>query len=149
MDAWLTAVVVLIAIVVVLLAGLALLALRRRWLSREGGTFECSVRLGRSTPGAGWVLGLARYNAEKLEWFRFFSYSARPRKTFLRNEVRILQSRDPDPVEAVALYAGQRVVVLEEQQASTVRVWDLAMGSGSLTGLLSWLEAAPPGIGSL
>ena len=106
------------------------------------------MRLGRSTPGAGWVLGLARYNAEKLEWFRFFSYSARPRKTFLRSEVRILQSRDPDPVEAVALYAGQRVVVLEEQQASTVRVWDLAMGSGSLTGLLSWLEAAPPGIGS-
>lgn len=127
-------------------AALAALPLRRRWLAREGGLFECSVRLNRSTPGAGWALGMARYNAEMLEWFRFFSYSSKPRKSFLRNEVRVLNDREPDPVEAVALYTGQRIVELEEQGPGngTGQPWEIAMSAESLTGFLSWLEAAPP-----
>jgi hypothetical protein len=146
MHGWL--VVVLVVLLVALLAAAALVALplRRRWLAREGGLFECSVRLKTSTPGAGWVLGMARYNAEMLEWFRFFSYSTRPRKSFLRTEVRVVTSRDPDAVEAVALYAGQRIVELEEQGPGEARgvPWEIAMGEESLTGFLSWLEAAPP-----
>jgi hypothetical protein len=104
------------------------------------------VRLKTGTPGAGWVLGMARYNAEVLEWFRFFSYSSRPRASFVRDDVRVLNNRDPDPVEAVALYAGQRVVELVEQGPGEVagRPWELAMAADSLTGFLSWLEAAPP-----
>ena len=124
---------------------LALLAGRRRWLAREGGTFECSVRLRTTTPGAGWVLGVARYAGDQLEWFRFFSYAARPRKRFRRGEVWVVETRDPDPVEAAALYAGQRIVTLEDRRADRPVSTDLAMGAESLTGLLSWLEAAPPG----
>ena len=146
MHEWLLAGGLLVLLAVLAAAALALLPLRRRWLARDGGLFECSVRLNRATPGAGWALGMARYNAEMLEWFRFFSYSTKPRKSFLRNEVRVLHDREPDPVEAVALYTGQRIVELEEQLPGDLsgESWEIAMGTESLTGFLSWLEAAPP-----
>jgi hypothetical protein len=146
MHGWLAVVVVLLLVALVSAAALAALPLRRRWLAREGGLFECSLRLKSATPGAGWVLGMARYNAEVLEWFRFFSYSSRPRTSFQRDDVRVLNNRDPDAVEAVALYAGQRVVELVEQRPGDTdgRPWELAMAADSLTGFLSWLEAAPP-----
>ncbi|SEQ31306.1 DUF2550 domain-containing protein [Microlunatus flavus] len=123
---------------------LLLLAVRRRWLARRGGTFECSLRLRTSTPGAGWVLGVGRYNGGRLEWFRFFSFAVRPRETFPRGEVRVLESRSPDPVEAVALTADSRVLALEKGPQTR----ELAMSEDSLLGLLAWLEAAPPGITS-
>jgi len=146
MHGWLAVVLVLLLVALLAAAALVALPLRRRWLAREGGLFECSVRLKTATPGAGWVLGMARYNAEMLEWFRFFSYSSRPRTSFLRDDIRVLNDRDPDAVEAVALYAGQRVVELVEQVPGDPdgRPWELAMAADSLTGFLSWLEAAPP-----
>lgn len=146
MHGWLLVVLVVLLAALLVAAALVALPLRRRWLARDGGLFECSVRLHTATPGAGWVLGMARYNAEMLEWFRFFSYSSRPRKSFLRNEVRVLTSRDPDAVEAVALYTGQRIVELSEQGPGDPRgePWEIAMTADSLTGFLSWLEAAPP-----
>lgn len=126
---------------------LVVLATRRRWLARQGGTFECSLRLDDTSPGAGWVLGVARYHEGLLQWFRFFSFSWRPRKSFSRSVVRVLQTREPDAVEAVSLYAEQRVVQFEVAgEHQLVERWDLAMSPDSLTGLLSWLEAAPPGV---
>ncbi|HET9649425.1 MAG TPA: DUF2550 domain-containing protein [Microlunatus sp.] len=152
MPTWLG--VVEIAVAVVLLIGIAivLLAVRRRWLAREGGTFECSARLHAGNASGGWALGVARYNGEMLEWFRFFSYAFRPRISLRRTEIRVVGSRDPDPVEALALYEGQRVVGLaskdsapSQPRADDDAAWELAMDPQSLTGLLSWLEAAPPG----
>lgn len=134
-------------VLVVLLAALAVLALRRRWLARQGGTFECSVRIRTTSPSIGWVLGIARYNGELLEWFRFFSFSLRPRVSLRRQSVRVRDNRHPDHVEAVALYADQRVLVLEAT-ADQHESWSLAMDSQAVTGLLSWLEAAPPGAGT-
>ncbi|MBA8795539.1 hypothetical protein FHX74_003175 [Friedmanniella endophytica] len=137
--------------VVAILIGFAALALlvlglRRRWLSRKGGTFECSLRLRAATGGGGWALGVARYSGEQLEWYRFFSYRFAPRKAFPRRDVRVLASRPPDPAEAVALYSGQQVVEIEDRAEVPARRWQLAMSGDSLTGLLSWLEAAPPGL---
>lgn len=123
---------------------LVLLAARRRWLSRSGGTFECSLRLHTTTPGAGWVLGVGRYNGGRLEWFRFFSFSVRPRQTFARGRVRVVDTRDPDPVEAVSLTAESQILALEVGPQTR----ELAMSEDSLLGLLAWLEAAPPGISS-
>jgi hypothetical protein len=145
MDGWLLAVLAIVIAVALCAGMLVLLAGRRRWLARDGGTFECSARLRTTTPGAGWVLGMARYGGDQLEWFRFFSYSTRPRRRFRRGEVRVVDTRDPDPDEALSLYAGQRVVTLEERRGERSVQSDLAMGSDSLTGLLSWLESAPPG----
>ena len=116
MHGWLGVVEVLGVLIALLAISLLMLAGRRRWIDRLGGTFDCSLRLRMTTPGAGWVLGVARYSEGILEWFRFFSYSLRPRMAFPRRNGR----------------------------AETE--WELAMSEESLTGLLSWLEAAPPGV---
>ena len=98
-----------------------------------GGNFECSLRLRVTTPGAGWVLGVCRYSEGILEWFRFFSYSPRPKLTFPRSELRVIETRDPDPVEAVALSSDQTVVRVEAPDRPG-QVWELAMSAESLTG---------------
>ncbi|HEX8508086.1 MAG TPA: DUF2550 domain-containing protein [Propionibacteriaceae bacterium] len=146
MQGWFVGAEIAVLVVLLLVLPVVLLALRRRWLARQGGTFECSLRL-RSTPnGGGWALGVARYNDENLEWFRFFSFSLSPRMTFVRASVNVLESREPDAVEAVSLYAGQRVVRIESSTTERPQAYELAMSGESLTGLLSWLEAAPPGV---
>lgn len=138
---WLGIVELVLAIILLALLPLLCLAIRRRWLARAGGTFECSMRLRQTTPGTGWVLGVARYSGDELQWFRIFSMSAKPRMTFPRKEIAVLETRAPDPVEALSLYAGQKVVRFEHRED----LWDLAMSPDSVTGLLSWLEASPPG----
>ena len=138
------------ALVVLSFLSLLVLAFRRRWLARQGGTFECSLRLKTDTPGSGWVLGIARYHDGLLQWFRFFSYDWRPRMEFVRSGVRVLETREPTAVESVSLYAEQRIVRFEVTGPDDVtEQWDLAMSPGSVTGLLSWLEAAPPGLNRL
>jgi Protein of unknown function (DUF2550) len=134
--------VVALALVLLLLVPLLFLGVRRRWLSREGGLFDCSVRLSTTTPGTGWVLGVARYSGDSLEWFRAFSISARPRLIFRRSTLHAGLQREPDPIEAVVLYDDQRILRLEMNDG---RSWEVAMAVSSLTGLLSWLESAPPG----
>ena len=144
MPGWLNVVSILVLCVLVVALSLVVLALRQRWLNRLGGNFECSLRLRVTTPGAGWVLGVCRYSEGILEWFRFFSYSPKPRLTFRRGQLRVLETRDPDPVEAVALSSDQTVVRVQSP-GRPGEVLELAMSAESLTGLLSWLEAAPPG----
>jgi hypothetical protein len=133
---------VALSLVVVLLVPVAFLGFRRRWLSRQGGLFDCSLRLSTKTPGAGWVLGVARYSGDNLEWFRAFSMALRPRLIFPRSQARAGQQRDPDSIESVLLFDEQRILRLELTDGAS---WELAMSVASLTGLLSWLESAPPG----
>ena len=146
MHGWLGVAELLGLLVLLIALGLGLLAARQRWLARQGATFECSMRLHEDSSAGGWALGVARYNHGLLEWFRFFSYSLRPRLTFPRGEVRVVESRDPGVAEAVALGANQRVIRVETVAETTTPQWELAMSPDSLTGLLSWLEAAPPGL---
>lgn len=132
---------VALALVIIALVPVLFLAGRRRWLSRAGGVFDCSLRLSTTTPGAGWVMGVARYSGDNLEWFRVFSPSLRPKVIFPRSSSHAGAQRDPDPIEAVTL-ADQRVLAMEFTDGHS---WELAMSVASLTGLLSWLESAPPG----
>jgi Protein of unknown function (DUF2550) len=118
-----------------------LLVVRRRVLSRHGGTFELSVRVRSSQAGRGWVLGLGRYREERLEWFRIFSPSPRPRRTWQRSQLQITGQREPSGAEAFALYGGH--VVVECQTADGPA--ELAMSTSALTGFSSWLESGPPG----
>jgi hypothetical protein len=134
--------VVALTLVVVLLVPVVLLGARRRWLSRQGGLFDCSLRLSTKRPGTGWVLGVARYSGDNLEWFRAFSVSLRPRVIFPRSQSKSGAQRDPDPIESVLLYDQQRIMRMELADGDS---WELAMSVASLTGLLSWLESAPPG----
>ena len=133
---------VLVGLVVLALAAVGLLALRRRVITRRGGTFDCSLRLREGQHGKGWVLGIGRYAGDALEWYRVFSYATRPRRTFPHHELRVVESREPVGIEVFSLLSGA-VVVRCVDGSSPV---ELAMSSGSLTGFLSWVESAPPGV---
>lgn len=135
----------LFALLVVL--AFVFLFVRRRLISRGGGTFECSVRTrpparGNAVGSArGWSLGLGRYTGDHLEWFRIFSFSTRPKFTFDR-AMTIAAQRTPQGAEAFSLYAGHVVVTVRLDTGDTV---ELAMSRNALMGFLAWTEAAPPG----
>lgn len=118
---------------------------RRRWLSAKGGVFDCALRLKQSGPGAGWATGVARYEGDVLQWFRIFSFSWRPRVELRRDQTIALGRRSPDPAEAIVLFGEDQIVRLQVARSGTEQVQELAMTPQSVTGLMSWLEAAPPG----
>lgn len=138
----------LIGLVAVILAALLLaLFVRRRLLGRKGGMFECSLR-GRTKPtrspssGArGWQLGIGRYDGDRLEWFRVFSFAPRP-KIVLDRRLEVLSRRVPHGAESFSLYAGHVVVGVRLPDGTKV---ELAMSDPALTAFLAWTEAAPPG----
>lgn len=120
------------------------LVARRWWISRRGLTFELSVssRSGPNTPsGRGWTLGVGRYDGDLLEWFRVFSFSLRPKRVFDRSSLRVLSRREAQGSEAYALFSGHVVV----ECATAQGLAQLAMSPQSLTAMMAWLEAAPPG----
>lgn len=128
------------ALVLVLLYGLALVV-RRRVIARDGGTFELSYRIRTSRPGRGWLLGVGRYSEERLEWFRIFSLSPRPKRVWVRDELRYVGRRDPEGAEQVSLFPGH-VVILCRAASGDI---ELAMSPATVTGFQAWLEARPPG----
>ena len=129
-----------VVLLLVVLYGICLVV-RRRVLSRNGGTFELSVRVRSSVAGRGWVLGLGRYHGTDLEWFRIFSPSPWPRRRWARTDLSIVGQREPTEAESFALYSGHRIIDCETPEG----VVSLAMSPSALTGFSAWLEAAPPG----
>jgi hypothetical protein len=124
----------------VLLYGVALV-IRRRVLSRHGGTFELSYRVRPERAGRGWLLGLGRYSGDSLEWFRIFSLSPRPKRVWRRSNLTYGGRRDPAGVEQMSLYPDHVVVSCSTPQGPL----ELAMGQLALMGFQSWLESGPPG----
>jgi hypothetical protein len=147
--AWLFA-----AFLVVLILAAAAIAARRFLLERGGGTVECGLRRG----DRAWRLGLASYQSEELHWFRVFGISMRPQETFPRHDLTLVGRRRPSDAEAASLGPGMIVVECQlgaeispkapEAPDATVKadaIVELALAESALTGLLSWLEASPPG----
>lgn len=128
------------AVLLVVVYGAALV-LRRRWLTRRGGTFELSWRMRDTRPGRGWVLGLGRYTDDSLEWFRVFSLAPRPRARWPRAELGFDGRRAPLGAETYSLYPDHLVICCRTGTGDV----ELAMGEASLTGFQSWLEARRPG----
>jgi hypothetical protein len=129
-----------VLLLLIVLYGLALV-LRRRWLSRNGGTFEFSVRVRPGRAGRGGGVGVGRYTGHDLEWFRIFSLAPRPRFRYRREELEFVARRDPEGAEAFSLYSGHIVVSCRTPSG----LLEVAMSPAALTGFLAWLEAAPPG----
>ncbi len=127
-------------LVLVLLYGLALVV-RRRVLSRHGGTFELSYRVRSERAGRGWLLGLGRYSGDDLEWFRIFSLALRPKRVWERSALSYVGRRDPEGTERLSLYPEHTVVQVDSAEGDL----ELAMAPSSLLGFQAWLEAAPPG----
>jgi hypothetical protein len=131
----------LLALALILVA--VYLIVRRRLLARSGGTFDLSVRVRAQRPGRGWVLGVGRYNNDALEWFRIFSMSMRPAQTYRRSGLEVGERRRPQGAEVYELYDDAVVVACRYRDEPV----EVAMTESALTGLLAWLEAAPPGRG--
>src|SRR3954464_1091721 len=95
-------------IVVALVAlGLFVFGLRRRLIQRSGGTFDCSLRWDLpekpDTGGKGWSYGVARYNGDRIEWYRVFSSPSRPRGVRERPLIEVAGRRLPEGEEELAL----------------------------------------------
>ncbi len=118
-----------------------LLLVRRRVLTRGSGAFELSYRARTDRPGRGWVLGLGRYEQDSLAFYRLFGILLRPLRSFGRESIAAVRRRDPDAAEQSVLYGGHLVVECDVGD----RAVELAMSPEALTGLMAWLEAAPPG----
>ncbi|MDH2415383.1 DUF2550 domain-containing protein [Nocardioides sp. CER19] len=129
-----------VLLVLVVCYFLALLV-RRRVIGRHGGTFELSHRVRAGRPGRGWLLGVGRYSGETLEWFRVFSLSPRPKRSWQRIRMSYDSSRVAEGAESMALYPGHVIVTCQYDG----RLIDFAMAPASLTGFQAWLESRPPG----
>ncbi|GHJ59935.1 hypothetical protein NOK12_24530 [Nocardioides sp. OK12] len=129
-----------VLLVLVLLYGLALVV-RRRVIARDGGTFELSHRVRSDRAGRGWLLGIGRYSGEQLEWFRIFSLSPRPKRTWQRTDLTYERRRATEGPEQSSLFPDHVVIVCRSDAGDV----ELAMSASSLTGFQSWLEARPPG----
>jgi hypothetical protein len=87
------------------------------------------------------VYGVARYNGDRINWFRVFSYAPRPRRSLERWAIDVVSRRNPEGEEELALLSDAVVLACTHHG---VRL-ELAMSDDALTGFLAWLEAAPPG----
>jgi hypothetical protein len=132
-------------VVALLVLGLFVFGLRRRLIQRSGGTFDCSLRWdvpeGGDSSGKGWAYGIARYNGDRIEWFRVFSYAPRPRRVLERDAIEVAGRRLPEGEEELALLSDAVILVCLHRGTRL----ELAMSEDALTGFLAWLEAAPPG----
>lgn len=130
-----------LALVVAAVAFPVLLVVRRRWLTHDGRVFELSVNDRTGVSPRGWTLGLGRYSEDRLEWYRFFSWRFRPSRVFQRSSLIAGDQRIPHGPEAFALFGGHVVVECHDGNTPV----QLAMGEGSVTALMAWLESLPPG----
>jgi hypothetical protein len=161
--AWLFA-----AFLILLILAASGIAVRRFLLERSGARVECGLR----RPGGSWRLGLASYQLDEFYWYRVFGFSMRPEQAFPRRDLAVVARRPPTQEEVTILGPG-RIVVECQLGASGANgasgasggaggpggaggtdgtdgtggagAVDLAMAESALTGLLVWLEAAPPG----
>jgi len=137
--AWLFA-----ALLILLVLAASGIAARRFLLERGGATVECGLRL----RGRSWRLGLASYQLDEFRWYGIFGISMRPEQTFPRRDLAVVARRPPTEEEVTILGPGRIVAECqlgaggEVGEAGTV---DLALAESGLTGLLAWLESAPPG----
>jgi hypothetical protein len=132
---------VVVALAVLVSAVLGGVVARRRWLRRGIGTFDCSFRTTLSAHGKGWQLGVARYEDDRIEWFRVFAFSPRSQATLARSDLMVQDRRYPTGPEVFSVMSG---VVIVRCRRGTGFV-ELAMSEQAYTGFASWLEAAPPG----
>ncbi|HYN92516.1 MAG TPA: DUF2550 domain-containing protein [Pilimelia sp.] len=127
--------------VLLLLVALLALFVRRALVARAGGTIKLSVRLSDNPNARGWSPGFARFAGDELRWYRMFSFSPSPRRILSRHGLVVQTQRVPAGPERLTL-PGDWVVLRCVSHRVPV---DIAMASSTVTGFLSWLEAAPPG----
>lgn len=91
--------------------------------------------------GRGWSYGIAQYGADRVDWYRIFSYAFRPAAVLTRRDLEVIGRRAPEGTEELALFPGWTILDCRFGAGYA----ELALSEDALTGFLSWLEAAPPG----
>jgi hypothetical protein len=89
-----------------------------------------------------WALGVARYEQDRLDWFRLFAISLRPSRSLSRTRLVILGRHEPEDDAVASSVLPGWVVVRCAYGAVTL---ELAMSDPAYNGLAAWLESAPPG----
>ena len=134
----LVALVLIVALAVVVFGGLVA---RRSLLSRGFGSFDCSLRHETIRQRTHWTHGVARYQDDRLDWFRVFTARWRPAESLSRRRLVILDARPPEPTDTHSVFPGWVVV----RCAYGAVIVELAMSEPAFNGLAAWLESAPPG----
>jgi uncharacterized protein DUF2550 len=127
--------------VLVVLAGLVVIFIRREVISHRGGTIEMNMRLSTFVPERGWAPGVGRFTGDELRWYRLFSFLPRPRRVLPRTGLKVTSRRRPEGAERLAMPPDWIVVRCTGQGPAV----ELALAESALMGFLSWLESAPPG----
>ncbi|NYH53776.1 hypothetical protein HNR06_003365 [Nocardiopsis arvandica] len=136
------------ALLLVLLALVAAVTLRRWVLVRRGGAVECYLRaVGVRGRRGSWRIGFGRYGTENLGWFPIFSLRPRPTARLSRRGLVVVGRRAPEegedlPVDLTVLRIGWAGADGSDPREAS---YEIAMNEGTLTGFLSWLESMPPG----
>jgi hypothetical protein len=134
---------VLGAIVALLALAIGGLVLRRHVLTKEIGSFDCSMRIEDPNGRLRWMVGVARYADDRLDWFNVFGFTLRPARRLSRPSLEILERRQPNSHDIYAVMPGWVVVRCDDDAT----VLELAMGQIAYNGFATWLESAPPGQG--
>ncbi len=88
------------------------------------------------------MLGVARYEEDRLEWFRVFSLNPRPGFVLQRSRLDLIEGRQPTDDEIDSILPESVVARCSYDKD----VFELAMTRNDYTGFTTWLESAPPGI---
>jgi len=127
--------------VFVLLALLFAVFFRRRLLMLGGGTIRLQVRVSTMVPGRGWSTGVGQFVGDELRFHRMFSFGFRPKRILDRGTLKVEERRLPAGPERLTM-PGHWVIL---RCATGLNQLEIAMAESTVTGFLSWLEAAPPG----
>ncbi|WBC12054.1 DUF2550 domain-containing protein [Micromonospora sp. WMMA1947] len=127
----------------VAIVGVALLILfiRRALFMRSGGIIRLSVRVNTILDGRGWSPGFGRFVGDELRWYRMFSFALRPKRVLSRKGLAVERRRLPEGQERMSMPAEWVILRCTSHHAPI----EIAMARSTVTGFLSWLEAAPPG----
>ncbi|WP_410811628.1 DUF2550 domain-containing protein [Micromonospora sp. 067-2] len=127
--------------VAVILGALLILFARRAVVTRSGGIIRLSVRVTTMLDGRGWSPGFGRFAGDELRWYRMFSFALRPKRVLSRKKLVVERRRLPEGQERLSMPADWVILRCTSQHAPV----EIAMARSTVTGFLSWLEAAPPG----
>ncbi|GGM19458.1 MULTISPECIES: DUF2550 domain-containing protein [Micromonospora] len=127
--------------VAALLGAVLILFGRRALVTRSGGIIRLSVRVNTMLDGRGWSPGFGRFAGDELRWYRMFSLAVRPKRVLARKDLIVERRRLPEGQERLSMPADWVILRCASRDAPV----EIAMARSTVTGFLSWLEAAPPG----